>query len=94
MKLNWFEVHAIGAPPLDRLKGRYPFVFRHELGETKGVELKLDIDRTVPRFTRRAHFRTPSKLRSRSNLIATDIASGVLVPVKDSEWDAPNCSPG
>ena len=89
MKLNWSEVHAVRTPPLERLKGKYPSVFRPELGELKDVELKLDIDRTVPpKFCKARSLPYAVKAKVEEQLDA-DISSGVLIPVKDSEWAAP-----
>ena len=89
MKLNWSEVHAVRTPPLERLKGRYPSVFRPELGQLKDVELKLGIDRTVPpKFCKARSLPYAVKAKVEEQLDA-DIASDVLVPVKDGEWAAP-----
>ena len=51
MQICWSEVHALRAPPMERLKRKYPTVFSSQLGKLKNVKVKLDIDSSVaPKF--------------------------------------------
>ena len=89
MKICWSEVHALRAPPMERLKRKYPTVFSSQLGRLKNVKVKLDIDSSVaPKFCKARSLPFAYKSRVEAQLDA-DIKSGVLVPIRDSRWAAP-----
>ncbi|XP_043229828.1 uncharacterized protein K02A2.6-like [Amphibalanus amphitrite] len=93
MRINWSEVHALRSPTsqpaTDMIKRKYPDLFLPRLGELKGVRVHLDIDQSVrPKFCKARSIPYAYKAKVEEQLDA-DIASGVLVPVKDSRWAAP-----
>ena len=89
MQICWSNVRALRTPPLQRLKSKYGNVFREGLGTLKGVEVRLDIDRSVvPKFFKARSLPFAYKQKVEDQLDA-DIASGVLVPVRNSRWAAP-----
>ena len=51
VQICWSEVHALRTSPQQRLKSEYAAVFREGLGTLKGIEVRLDIDKSVvPKF--------------------------------------------
>ncbi|XP_043193617.1 uncharacterized protein K02A2.6-like isoform X5 [Amphibalanus amphitrite] len=89
MQICWSDVHALRTSHLQRLKSKYGSVFREGLGTLKGVEVRLDIDRSVvPKFFKARSLPFAYKQKVEDQLDA-DIASGVLVPVRNSRWAAP-----
>ena len=89
MQICWSDVHALRTSPLQRLKSKYGSVFGEGLGTLKGVEVRLDIDRSVvPKFFKARSLPFAYKQKVEDQLDA-DIARGVLVPVRNSRWAAP-----
>ena len=73
----------------DKIKRKYPELFLPQLGELKGVHVHLDIDQSVrPKFCKARSIPYAYKAKVEEQLDA-DVASEVLVPVKDSCWAAP-----
>ena len=76
-------------PVRDRIKRKYAELFLPQLGELKGVRVHLDIDPSVrPKFCKARSIPYAYKAKVEEQL-DTDIANGVLMPVKDSRWAAP-----
>ena len=91
IKPDWKEVHSVGSDDvgIEGLKSKYYRVFEPGLGELKGVQLHLDIDRSVqPRFFRARSLPYAFKSQVEQQL-QKDIDAGVLEPVAHSSWAAP-----
>ncbi|XP_043225249.1 uncharacterized protein K02A2.6-like isoform X2 [Amphibalanus amphitrite] len=89
IRINWCEVKAVFNSAIDQLKGKYRQVFEPGLWELKGVEVKLEVDRSVPpRFFRPRSL--PYVYREKvEEQIDKDVKAGILVPVQHSQWAAP-----
>ena len=48
IRINWSEVKMVFNSVINQLKEKFPRVFEPGLGELRGVEVKLEIDRSVP----------------------------------------------
>ena len=89
IRINWSEVKMFFNSVINQLKEKFPRVFEPGLGELRGVEVKLEIDRSIP----------PKYFRPRSlpyvyrekveQQLEQDVRAGILVPVQNSQWAAP-----
>ena len=92
IQLDWKNVFAVstgGATVAEKLKARYPEVFKPDLGELKNAKVKLDINRAVhPKFFKPRPL--PFALREKvDKQLKREIELGVLEPVAHSDWAAP-----
>ena len=89
IRVNWCEVRAVFNTAIDQLKEKYRHVFEPGLGELKGVEVKLEVDRSVPpKFFRPRSL--PYVYREKvEQQLEQDVKAGILVPVQNSQWAAP-----
>ena len=87
--INWQSVHAVRGTSLEALKKKHRRLFEPGLGELKGVQVRLDVDRTVPpRFCKARSLPYVFKEKVEQQL-QRDIDSGILEEVQNSSWAAP-----
>ena len=90
LRLDWCNIFSVSDDgAVAELKERYADVFKPELGELKGVRVKLDIDRSVPpKFYKPRPL--PFALKKKvDEQLKKEIDIGVLEPVGHAVWGAP-----
>ena len=90
LRLDWFNIFSVSERyAVTELKETYAEVFKPELGELKGIKVKLDIDKNVsPKFYKPRPL--PFLLKSKvDEQLKREIDMGVLEPVGHAVWGAP-----